>query len=136
MLCLHLLGKAQRLRLAAHGELFLYLAAGGVAHIDALHHIDVPSGSGGSPLARNRGAERAEVAEAHALAVFEGLDNLELEGVEHALDVSRRHGGAFLDELHNVREGHGGHWGDLTVELPVFGAGLANFADNVLNLNS
>ena len=48
--------------------------------------------------------ERTEVAQPNAVAVLQGLDDFELQGVEHGFDVGARHGAAFLDEFYNLRQ--------------------------------
>ena len=46
-----------------------------------------------------RGAERTEVAEADAASLLEAVDDLDLEGIDHGLDVGRSEGTFLFDAL-------------------------------------
>ena len=49
--------------------------------------------------AAQRGAERTEIAEADAASLLEAVDNLDLEGIDHGLDVGRSEGTFLFDAL-------------------------------------
>ena len=49
--------------------------------------------------AAQRGAERTEVAEADAASLLEAVDDLDLEGIDHGLDVGRSEGTFLFDAL-------------------------------------
>ena len=49
--------------------------------------------------AAQRGAERTEIAEADAASLLEAVDDLDLEGIDHGLDVGRSEGAFLFDAL-------------------------------------
>ena len=49
--------------------------------------------------ATQRGAERTEIAEADAASLLEAVDDLDLEGIDHGLDVGRSEGTFLFDAL-------------------------------------
>ena len=49
--------------------------------------------------AAQRGAERTEIAEADAASLLEAVDDLDLEGIDHGLDVGRSEGTFLFDAL-------------------------------------
>ena len=49
--------------------------------------------------AAQRGAERTEIAEADAASLLEAVDDLDLEGIDHGLDVGRSKGTFLFDAL-------------------------------------
>lgn len=49
--------------------------------------------------AAQRGAERTEIAEADAAPLLEAVDDLDLEGIDHGLDVGRSEGTFLFDAL-------------------------------------
>ena len=81
-----------------------------------------------SLAAAQRGAERTEVAEAHALPLLEAVDDFHLEGIDHGLHVGRSERTFLLDALNDfvVVVHHGRN------ELGIVkqGAGLDVFAAN------
>ena len=58
-------------------------------------------------LRAERNAERTEIAQTHAPALLQAVDEFHFEGVEHRLHVGRSQGAALLDALNDFGLVHG-----------------------------
>lgn len=114
-------------------EFVAHLARTDELYADARDVVHGELVTGGRAVAAKRDVKRAEVAEAHAVAVEQGGGDVLVEGGEHGLDIVDGDG-ALVANLFGKRIDLDGHAGrDLCAIEDGLGAGLLEGDDVVLN---